>query len=118
MARMKIVFSYHGYPMRRAGEVIADNITGDEDWQEYLAGILERYGVAATDITVLEPFADDGREFVAVRVPVGVTYTDSGDTPLESRMARFCENAVDYEEGFYCDSCYWEDLIDEQWRNM
>lgn len=110
MAKMRIVFSYHGYPMSRASEVLDENITGNEDWQEYLSGILEDYGVTVHSAEVGKPFPPEEQDFVAVRVPVNVEYSDAGgDLSLEDRMFRFCENAVDYEEGFYCDSCYWEE---------
>ena len=111
MAKMRIVFSYHGYPMSRAKEVVSDNITGDEEWQDYLSGVLENYGVAASSASVGKPFKPSQKDFVAVRVPVTVEYTDAGgDKPLDLRMFQFCENAADYEEGFYCDSCYWEEV--------
>lgn len=111
MAKMRIVFSYHGYPMSRAKEVVEDNITGNDEWQDYLSGILEQYGVTVKSAEVGKPFKPSQKDFVAVRVPVSVEYADAGgDKPLDRRMFRFCENAVDYEEGFYCDSCYWEEV--------
>lgn len=111
MAKMEIVFSYHGYPMSRADEVVRENISGDEDWQDYMSGVLERYGVATSSIAVGSPFPPRQNDFVAVRVPVTVEYTDAGGgESLDRRMLQFCENAVDYEEGFYCDSCYWDEV--------
>ncbi len=123
MAKMQIVFSYHGYPMTRAAEVVLENITGNEDWKEYLAGVLQGHGVTAGEIAVGTPFPPDDADFVAVRVPVVVSYTGKQDAeegrdvreyckgkPLASRMASFCANAADFEEGFYCDSGYWEEV--------
>ena len=107
MAKVRIVFSYHGYPMRRADEVVRDNITGDEDWKEYLSSQLKAYGLNATSIEIGTPFAaDDSGDRTAVRVPVIVTHARSA----KHRLGKYCENATDYEEGFYCDSCYWEEV--------
>lgn len=111
MSKMRIVFSYHGYPMTRASKVVEENITGNDEWQDYLAGILEDYGVTMQSAEVGVPFSPKEKDFVAVRIPVNVEYEDAGgERPLKNRMFRFCENAVDYEEGFYCDSCWWEEV--------
>jgi hypothetical protein len=107
MAKVRIVFSYHGYPMRKADEVVRDNITGDDEWQEHLIGRLEDYGIDATAVEVGKPFpADKKGDWVAVRVPVTVTHTSK----RKHRLSEYCNNASDYEEGFYCDSCYWEEV--------
>lgn len=106
MAKVRLVFSYHGYPMRKADEVVRDNITGDDDWQENLLYYLNEYGLDASAAEIGEPFpADADEDFVAVRLPVTVTH--SGNPKFV--LGKYCEDAVDFHTGFYCDSCYWED---------
>lgn len=106
MAKVRLVFSYHGYPMRRADEVVRDNITGDEEWQDSLAGTLHAYGMEPNTVELGTPFpADESGDWVAVRVPITVTY----DGKQRGRLDSFCANVVDDYQGFYCDSCYWED---------
>jgi hypothetical protein len=107
MAKVRIVYTYDGYPMRRADNVVRENITGDEEWQEYLFGQLEDYGIEATAAEVGSPYpADKSGDWVAVRVPITVTYKGK----RKHRLSEYCNNAADYEEGFYCDSCYWEEV--------
>jgi hypothetical protein len=105
MAQVRLVFSYHGYPMRRADEVVRDNITGDDEWQENLISTLQEYGMKPTAVELGTPFpAEESGDWVAVRVPITVTHASKHGGRLES----FCANVVDDYMGFYCDSCYWE----------
>jgi len=107
MAKVRLVFSYHGYPMRKADEVVRANITGDDDWQENLLYYVNEYGLDASSAEIGKPFPADADEgFVAVRVPVTVTHSGNAKFTL----GKYCEDAVDYETGFYCDSCYWEEV--------
>jgi hypothetical protein len=93
--------------MRRAEEVVRDNITGDEDWQENLIGTLQDYGMEPTAVELGTPFpADDSGDWVAVRVPVTVTHADKEKYRLQS----YCDDATDDAIGFYCDSCYSEEV--------
>jgi hypothetical protein len=107
MAKVRLVFSYHGYPMRKADEVVRDNITDDEDWQENLISTLQDYGMEPTAIELGLPYpADDSGDWVAVRVPITVTHA----AKQKYRLRSFCEDATDDAMGFYCDSCYWEEV--------
>lgn len=106
MTKIRLVFSYHGYPMHKAEEVVRDNITGDEDWQENLIGTLQDYGMEPTAVELGTPFpADESGDWVAVRVPITVTHADKKKYMLQS----YCEDAADDAIGFYCDSCYSEE---------
>ena len=107
MAQVRLVFSYHGYPMRKADEVVRENITGDEDWQENLISTLQDYGMEPTAVELGTPYpADESGDWVAVRVPITVTHADE----TSYRLSSFCEDAADDFMGFFCDSCYWEEV--------
>ena len=110
MAQLRMVYKYNGYPMSKAADVVKDNITGDEDWQENLIDNLSRFGVDATAVRCGEPFAQvPPEEFVAVCVPVTVDYTPSANGPTPRQLRDYCEEAIDWESGFFCDHCYWEE---------
>jgi hypothetical protein len=105
---MLMVLQYNGYPQRREKQVVKDNITGDEDWEENLLAWLEDDGVKCRKATIKsaeQPTTDDG--FVCLRVTLALDC--EGDEQQAGRIAsEYCSREVDSEKTFYCDSCWVE----------
>lgn len=110
MTTATIIYQYNGYPQTRGTHVVRENITGNEAWEEYILSQIEDYGVHATQAIVGEPYqpaTDDG--FVCVRVPI--TFSCAGKVgEVRKALDKYCENAQDWEEGFYCNRCWVEEV--------